>query len=184
MSDKTLDYPIKHIPLTNIPSIVYTQQQQQQLQQSRDNDSETRQPPHKPLSVSVTHDVSTLSSFDKFMKTDSSIVLAKNSTEQGSKDMPPSTETGDNILKTILDSYAKKNSNKKDNTSDNEKGTTEKGTTEKGTTEKENDDSTLDKSDKSKKPVVKDTDDYIFHVYVGSLSVIGLFILFRILQKG
>jgi hypothetical protein len=178
MSDKTLDYPIKHIPLTNIPSIVYTQQQQQQ---SRDNDSETRQPPHKPLSVSVTHDVSTLSSFDKFMKTDSSIVLAKNSTEQGSKDMPPSTESGNNILKTILDSYAKKNSNKTGNTSDNEnKPDNEKGTTAK----KENDDSTLDQSDKSKKPVVKDTDDYIFHVYVGSLSVIGLFILFRILQKG
>lgn len=30
----------------------------------------------------------------------------------------------------------------------------------------------------------KDTDDYIFQLYVGSLSVIGLFALFRIIQKG
>ena len=34
-----------------------------------------------------------------------------------------------------------------------------------------------------KKTLVKDTDDYIFHMYVGSLSVIGLLILFRIIQK-
>jgi hypothetical protein len=40
-----------------------------------------------------------------------------------------------------------------------------------------------DKHEKKNKPVTKDTDDYIFHMYVGSLSVIGLLILFRIIQK-
>jgi hypothetical protein len=30
---------------------------------------------------------------------------------------------------------------------------------------------------------VKDTDDYIFQMYIGSLSVIGLFVLFRLIQK-
>jgi len=33
------------------------------------------------------------------------------------------------------------------------------------------------------KPRMKDTDDYIFHMYVGSLSIIGLLILFRMIQK-
>jgi hypothetical protein len=30
---------------------------------------------------------------------------------------------------------------------------------------------------------VKDTNDYIFQLYVGSLSIVGLFILFRLIQK-
>ena len=47
-------------------------------------------------------------------------------------------------------------------------------------------------SDNTKKPEdakrlpkkhVKDTDDYIFQMYIGSLSVIGLFVLFRLIQK-
>ena len=29
----------------------------------------------------------------------------------------------------------------------------------------------------------KTTDDYIFHFYLGSLTVVGLFILFRMIQK-
>lgn len=39
-----------------------------------------------------------------------------------------------------------------------------------------------DKDDNGKPPT-KDMDDYIFHMYVGSLSIIGLLILFRIIQK-
>ena len=40
-----------------------------------------------------------------------------------------------------------------------------------------------DANTNEKKTLVKDMDDYIFHMYVGSLSVVGLLILFRILQK-
>jgi hypothetical protein len=47
----------------------------------------------------------------------------------------------------------------------------------------ENDDDDDDENKHEKTPVTKDTDDYIFHIYVGSLSVIGLLILFRIIQK-
>jgi hypothetical protein len=40
-----------------------------------------------------------------------------------------------------------------------------------------------DADDTLEKPRVKDTNDYIFHIYVGSLSIIGLLILFRMIQK-
>lgn len=40
-----------------------------------------------------------------------------------------------------------------------------------------------DADDTLEKPRMKDTDDYIFHMYVGSLSIIGLLILFRMIQK-
>jgi len=33
------------------------------------------------------------------------------------------------------------------------------------------------------KPITKDTDDYIFQFYIGSLSVVGLLMLFRMMQK-
>jgi hypothetical protein len=33
------------------------------------------------------------------------------------------------------------------------------------------------------KKSTKDTDDYIFQMYIGSLSVVGLFVLFRLIQK-
>lgn len=33
------------------------------------------------------------------------------------------------------------------------------------------------------KPAEKTTDDYLFQVYLGSLTVVGLFILFRMIQK-
>jgi hypothetical protein len=33
------------------------------------------------------------------------------------------------------------------------------------------------------KAIQKDTDDYIFHFYIGSLTVVGLLILFRVIQK-
>ena len=32
-------------------------------------------------------------------------------------------------------------------------------------------------------PVEKTTDDYVFQFYMGSLTVVGLFILFRFIQK-
>lgn len=32
-------------------------------------------------------------------------------------------------------------------------------------------------------PPVKDTDDYLFQFYMGSLTVVGLLILFRFIQK-
>lgn len=35
----------------------------------------------------------------------------------------------------------------------------------------------------STKPVEKTTDDYLFQLYLGSLTVVGLFILFRMIQK-
>lgn len=47
-------------------------------------------------------------------------------------------------------------------------------------------------SDDTKKPEtakglskkhMKDTDDYIFQMYIGSLSIVGLFVLFRLIQK-
>jgi hypothetical protein len=33
------------------------------------------------------------------------------------------------------------------------------------------------------KPSEKTTDDYLFQVYLGSLTVVGLFVLFRMIQK-
>jgi len=37
--------------------------------------------------------------------------------------------------------------------------------------------------EKDEKPLPKTMDDRIFQFYVGSLSVVGLFILFRLIQK-
>ena len=33
------------------------------------------------------------------------------------------------------------------------------------------------------KPLEKTTDDYLFQIYLGSLTVVGLFVLFRMIQK-
>jgi hypothetical protein len=41
----------------------------------------------------------------------------------------------------------------------------------------------LKREDKDEKPQPKTMDDRIFQFYVGSLSVVGLFILFRLIQK-
>jgi hypothetical protein len=35
----------------------------------------------------------------------------------------------------------------------------------------------------SPQPIAKTTDDYLFQVYIGSLTVVGLFVLFRMIQK-
>ena len=41
-----------------------------------------------------------------------------------------------------------------------------------------------EKKETKPKPHTKDTDDYIFQFYIGSLTVVGLLILFRIIRKG
>jgi hypothetical protein len=41
----------------------------------------------------------------------------------------------------------------------------------------------LKREEKDEKPQPKTMDDRIFQFYVGSLSVVGLFILFRLIQK-
>ena len=40
-----------------------------------------------------------------------------------------------------------------------------------------------EKTEKEEPPVEKTTDDYVFQFYLGSLTVVGLFILFRFIQK-
>ena len=44
-------------------------------------------------------------------------------------------------------------------------------------------DKSKDECEKTRGAKTKDMNDYVFHFYVGSLSIIGLFMLFRIIQK-
>ena len=41
----------------------------------------------------------------------------------------------------------------------------------------------IDTQETATKPSEKTTDDYLFQFYLGSLTVVGLFVLFRMIQK-
>jgi len=64
-------------------------------------------------------------------------------------------------------------------------GVTPRFYTDKSTASNQNTDSAKSKDDcdKSRESKPKDMNDYVFHFYVGSLSIVGLFMLFRIIQK-
>jgi hypothetical protein len=156
------EYPKQKIPLINIPPIVYSNQSREQT------------------SNQETNDIPSSSSFDTFMKSFRTTLVAPSvdkpkvsfvKNNQGefmavpydsAKDAgfveitgKPGEESSRFYTKTAI-----KSRDDDDDNSDDE-----------------------DKNGKKNKPVSKDTDDYIFHIYVGSLSVIGLLILFRIIQK-
>lgn len=165
---QTLEYPV-----SNIPPIVYS------IEQSRVDSRENKNTQVKP--ASMTNDVSTFSSFDKFMNSDSSTVFVNNTGNETKRvgiqgntakyhvnTFPSVSTSSNNILKTIMDSYSKNTNINHPPKQDLETKPAKVPTT----------------LDNSRKRVVKDTDDYIFHMYVGSLSIVGLLILFRILQKG
>lgn len=170
-----VEYPKHKMPLINIPPIVYS---------NESFDKATKQD---------TKDIPSSSSFDHFMKS-----FVNPSTDNKSSQPPvqkkvsfinnnqgefvavpyDSAQNGDFVEITGNPKsegtmfYAKPINNPATKTANKSRG--------------ENDDDNSDDEDKhskKNKPVIKDTDDYIFHMYVGSLSVIGLLILFRIIQK-
>ena len=174
-----IEYPKHKMPLINIPPIVYS------------NESgviATKQD---------TKDIPSSSSFAHFMKS-----LVGSSTDNKSSHPPvqkkvsfvknnrdefvavpyDSAQNGDfveitgNPLSEGTTFYAKPINNPNTNTDKTKKPT-------KSRDDEDDNSDDEDTNEKKNKPVSKDTDDYIFHIYVGSLSVIGLLILFRIIQK-
>ena len=167
-----IEYPKQKIPLINIPPIVYSTQSKEQT---------TKQD---------TNEVHSSSSFDQFMKSfrtsfvsppvdKKKVSFVKNNQDEFVAVPYDSAQNGDfveitgNPKSEGTTFYAKPINN------------TNTNKTKTATKSRDDDDNNSDDEDetKEKKPVTKDTDDYIFHMYVGSLSVIGLLILFRIIQK-
>ena len=205
------EYPKQKIPLINIPPIVYSNQSREASNQetlsfedksSPDNHSSpsfsASLTPHSGL---VVNDIPSSSSFDTFMKSLRTTLVAP------SVDKPKVSFVKNKQVVFIAVAYdSAKDAGfvrtperrmsvgvrglsgdglpSKDNVEITGKPGEESSRFYAKTTKKTRGESDDDDKDKhEKKPVTKDTDDYIFHMYVGSLSVIGLLILFRIIQK-
>jgi len=152
--------PSKGIPLINIPPIVYSNQ-------SRDQTSNQE-----------TNDVPSSSSFDTFMKS------FRTSLVSPSVDKPKVSFVKNNQGEFMAVPYdSTQNADFVEITG--KPGEEASRFYNKKTKKSRDGDDNSDNEDETKEenPVTKDNDDYIFHMYVGSLSVIGLLILFRIIQK-
>jgi hypothetical protein len=159
------EYPKQKIPLINIPPIVYSNQSREQTSNQK------------------TNDIPSSSSFDTFMKSLRSTLVAPSvdkpkvsfvKNNQGELMAVPYDSAKDAGFVEITGKPGKEASRFYARTTKNAMGKSD---------DDSDDDDDDDKDKREKKPVTKDTDDYIFHLYVGSLSVIGLLILFRIIQK-